>query len=153
MHNEQKATLTAREQENIEALRLMLGLSMRKFISGQEALNELATALADTRLEVAKLTSAQAVMSREFSERAKLLDSLSIALGVADWSKLQVEVARLTEERDKLTEQRNATDVYANRLAAERDQQREDLRRLIEAAEGVRAMPGGGRTLLALLAE
>ena len=76
----------------------------------------------------------------------------------------RLEVARLTEERagyKRLAlDVREAADEELRQASEivrvsreERDQQREDIRRLVKMAEDVRAMPGAGRELLALLSE
>ena len=61
MNKEQLAVLTPREQEDVKALQRMLGLARvsggtGRDIYGVPALQELLTALADARLEVARLT-------------------------------------------------------------------------------------------------
>ena len=65
--------------------------------------------------------------------------------------KLALADARL--EVARLTEQRNATDTYANRLAAERDRQRADIRRLVEALRGWHHPHPASCSLCLLLAE
>ena len=115
----------------------------------------LLTALADARFELQEakdsrdgfacdLDAAEAEVARA-NERADRYR--------AGRNHLQAEITRLTEQRDKLVEG-NQRIVQRNLdLEAETFQQREDIRRLVEAAEGVRAMPGAGRELLLLLAE
>ena len=72
------------------------------------------TALADARLEVAALQGHAAD-----SWRRKVV-------------RLDAEVARLTEERDALTLARKLTGVEHGQDHEELDQQREDIRRLME---------------------
>src|SRR3990167_5706445 len=50
--------LTERERENLEALRLMLGVSMRQYIVGQDALTEFARTIAALRALVEALREA-----------------------------------------------------------------------------------------------
>jgi len=189
MNEEQKAALTVREQENIEALRLMLGLSMRKFIVGQDALGELVTALADARLEVARLkalreklvTGNQRIVQRNLDLEAEVariqasseawmaearrleaevahyescyvgnrdgcehLKRLTVETGVGaeecvgcEYDKLEAEVARLTEERAEALSKLEHWELGSRDedcpYLTERDRQRADIRRLVEA--------------------
>ena len=73
--------------------------------------------------------------------------------GIPALQELATALADARLEGARLTEQRNATDTYANRLAAERDRQCEDIRRLVEALRGWHHPHPASCSLCLLLAE
>jgi len=78
---------------------------------------------------------------------AGALSAFALTEERAGYKRLALDVREAADE-----ELRQASEIV--RVSREeRDQQREDIRRLVKMAEDVRAMPGAGRELLALLSE
>ena len=139
-------------EEQLAALREAAQLDPAKVFAGEDVLPIL-TALADGHLEIAE-------QGRKTSERGQLLwwEAVSISNQMAEWRtdywlarerlrnygltivNLEAEVARLTEERAEARAQFAELQQIGNeRYNNQIEEQREDIRRLVEALSEISA--------------
>ena len=130
LNKAQRAALTVEQRQWYGTAQILAADTERA--SGSDTTVQWALiALADTRLEVARLTA-------NLEERRRLHESAVKSL--ADAAK---EIARLTEARDALMLAKRLTGIEHEQDHQELDQQREDIRRLVEAlGEWVEAFDG-----------
>ena len=95
----------------------------------KESTRELLTALADARLETAEREKAVASLRQSLTVMQPLYEAQKDTVAT-----LEAEVARLTEELEDYARRLAATATSWAHVAKERDRQREDIRRLLEAA-------------------
>ena len=124
LNKAQRAALTVEQRQWYGTAQILAADTERA--SGSDTTVQWALiALADTRLEVARLTA-------NLEERRRLHESAVKSL--ADAAK---EIARLTEARDALMLAKRLTGIEHEQDHQELDQQHEDIRRLVEMLEVV----------------